>query len=136
MENEKTIIDWLASQVKGRINRCVEEANKYTRAMNEDYERFFCWYSEDMYKVQRRLKIYRELQKVVNAGRLDAALESMRHAVEHFTNDLIHGTLRRQSTSAPSNTAHLLENEVKQAIIQEFQCLLYKCEEQGKKIEG
>lgn len=71
MENEKAVkesMDMIAVQVKVRIGSCVEEADKYTKEMNEDYEHFFCWYSEDMYKVQLRLKIYRELQKVVNGG--------------------------------------------------------------------
>ena len=136
MKNEKTIIEMLAMQVKTRINRCVEEADKYTKDMNEDYEHFFCWYSEDMFKVQRRLKIYRELQKVLNTEGLNNALECMRHAVEHFTDDLIHGSLQSRNTEAPFRAAHLLEIEVKQRIIQDFQALLYQCEEQGKKIAG
>ena len=54
MENEKAVKETLAmiaDQAKARIDRCVEEADKYTKEMNEDYEHFFCWYSEDMYKV-------------------------------------------------------------------------------------
>lgn len=136
MENEKAIIGMLASQVKRQINRCVEEADKYTKDMNEDYEHFFCWYSEDMFKVQQRLKIYRELQMVVNTEKLDDMLEYIRHTVEHFTDDLIHGSLQGHNTNASFNTAHLLGNEVKQKVIQEFQCLLYRCKEQDRKIAG
>ena len=56
MENEKAVkecLDMIATQVKVWINSCVAEADEYTRDMNEDYEHFFCWHSEDMYKVQR-----------------------------------------------------------------------------------
>ncbi len=84
MENENAVkesLDMIACQVRARISHCVEEADEYARDMNEDYEHFFCWHSEDMYKVQLRLKIYRELQKVVNGGSLCETLGWLNHTV-------------------------------------------------------
>lgn len=127
MENEKAVkenLNMIASQVKARINRCVEEADKYTKDMNEDYEHFFCWYSEDMYKIQLRLKIYRELQKVVNGGSLCSTLGWMNHTVEHFTDDLLCGPIQNHSTNSSFNTARLLELEVKQQVAREFKTML------------
>ena len=120
----KESMDMIAGQVKARINRCVEEANGYTKDMNEDYEHFFCWYSEDMYKVQLRLKIYRELQKVVNGGSLCETLGWLNHVVEQFTNDLLCGSVQNHSTNASFNTAHLLDREVKQQIVREFKMII------------
>lgn len=71
--------------------------------MNEDYEHFFCWYSEDMYKVQLRLKIYRELQKVVNGGSLCETLGWLNHTVGCFTDDLLCGSVQNHSTNASYN---------------------------------
>lgn len=122
----KELLGMIASQVKVWISGCVEEADKYTRDMNEDYERFFCWHSEDMYKVQFRLKIYRELQKVVNGGSLCETLGWMNHTVEHFTDDLIFGSIQSHNTNASFNTAHLLELEVKQETIKKYQAMLYR----------
>ena len=127
MENEKAVkesMDMIAVQVKVRIGSCVEEADKYTKEMNEDYEHFFCWYSEDMYKVQLRLKIYRELQKVVNSGSLCETLGWLNHVVEQFTNDLLCGSVQNHSTNASFNTARLLDREVKQQMVREFKMML------------
>ena len=127
MENEKAVkesMDMIAVQVKVRIGSCVEEADKYTKEMNEDYEHFFCWYSEDMYKVQLRLKIYRELQKVVNGGSLCETLGWLNNTVERFTDDLLCGSVQNHSTNASFNTAHLLDKEVKQQMVREFKMML------------
>lgn len=135
MENEKAVkesLAMIASQVKARINRCVEEADKYTKDMNEDYEHFFCWYSEDMYKVQLRLKIYRELQKAVNTGSLCETLSWLSHAVEQFTYDLLCGSVQNHSTNASFNTAHLLDREVKQQVVREFKMMLAHVKDGGE----
>ena len=127
MKDEKAVkesLDMIASQVKARINRCVEEADKYAKDMNEDYEHFFCWYSEDMYKVQYRLKIYRDLQKVVNGGSLCETLGWLNHMAECFTDILLLGPIQSHDTVASFNTAHLLELEVKQQVAREFKDMI------------
>lgn len=137
MEGEKEIIRMLAAQVKIWIYSCVEDADKYTKDMNEDFLHFFSWFSEDMYKVQLRLKIYRELQKVINSEKLSDVLEHLRHTVEHFTDDLMLGPIQHHYTNASPNTAHLLALEVKQTVVQEFRQMLRRVgKEQGKKIAG
>ena len=127
----KESLAMIASQVKVWISGCVEEADEYTRDMNEDYEHFFCWHSEDMYKVQLRLKIYRELQKIVNGGSLCETLGWMNHTVEHFTDDLVFGSIQSHNTNASFNTAHLLELEVKQETIKKYQFMLYRIKDGG-----
>ena len=44
MENQETMMnkqDFIAERVKCRIDGLLEEADNYTRIMNEDYESFF-----------------------------------------------------------------------------------------------
>lgn len=120
----KECLAMIASQVRARISHCVEEADEYARDMNEDYEHFFCWHSEDMYKVQLRLKIYRELQKVVNGGSLCETLGWLNYMVGRFTDDLLCGSVQNHSTNASFNTAHLLDREVKQQVVREFKMML------------
>ncbi len=131
MNDEKEMQEMIISLVKVWINRCIEEADKYTRDMNEDYGHFFCWYSEDMYKVQLKMKIYRYLQNAICSGGLDEAQEYMRHTVEHFTDDLLLGSIRNHSTNASFNTAHLLELEVKQQVVREFKMILTRINNGG-----
>ena len=136
MENEKEILDILHTQVKSWIRCREEEADEYTKDMNEDYEHFFCWHSEDMFKVKQQLKIYRYLRNVICTGGLGEALEYMRHTVEHFTDDLLLGSVQNHSTNASFNTAHLLELEVKQTVIKQFKAMLLRVDKQGKKVAG
>ena len=39
--------DFVFSFVKNHIDALVQQADKYTKEMNEDYEHFFCWYAEE-----------------------------------------------------------------------------------------
>ena len=53
MENQETMMkkqDFIAERVKCRIDGLLEEADNYTRIMNEDYESFFKDHAEDMYR--------------------------------------------------------------------------------------
>ena len=77
-----------------------------------------------MYKVQLRLKIYRELRKVINEGSLCETLGWLNHTVDRFTDDLLLSSIQNHSTNASFNTAHLLELEVKQQAVREFKGML------------
>ena len=134
MENEKVVkesLNKIAIWARARIDSCVEDADEYAKEMNEDYEHFFRWHSEDMYKIQLRLKIYRELLKVVNGGSLCETLGWLNHTVERFTDDLLCGSVQNHSTNASFNTAHLLDREVKQQIVREFKMMLAHVKDGG-----
>ena len=57
-------------QVRSWIDVLVLQADQHTKSMNEDYEYFFRWYSEDMYKIQVELFYYRELQREIKTESL------------------------------------------------------------------
>lgn len=92
--------------------------------MNEDYEYFFRWYAEDMYKVQLELFYYRELQRMVNTDNLCRVLSYLEVKVREFTDELLMGGLRQHSTSSATNLAHTLKLEVKQQLRERFQVLM------------
>lgn len=64
METRNELLGFVFSSVKTHIDDLVRQADKYTKDMNEDFEHFFCWYAEDMYKTQRELSCYRALKVV------------------------------------------------------------------------
>ena len=66
---------------------------------------------------------------------LAALEESLRHNIEHLTDDLVYGDLERQSTGKMSNMAYGLELKAKQKMIQFFGAVQTVIAE-GKKIEG
>lgn len=127
--------DFVFSYVKNRIDDLVKQADKYTKDMNEDYEHFFCWYAEDMYKTQRELACYRALRTVLSVGSHEKARLYIENKISSLTDSLLNGSVRKNSTSVSSNLAHALELEVKQEVREKFIMLLGIIEE-GEKVEG
>ena len=124
MENEKDILEMVVMEIETWTRSCTRKADKYQKDMDEDYVHFFCWHSEDMYKVQLKLKEYLELETAASRGSLDDVKEYLRHTAEHYSDDLIYGSVQNHSTDTSFNTAHLLEKEVKQDIVREYKSLL------------
>lgn len=122
MEMDK--LNAIVSRNKARINALVMKADTYTKEMNEDYEYFFHWHSEDMYKIQLRLTYYRGLQAVANMGNLDDLKTYLTNTTNRLTSDLLNGSLRSRSTSASTNIAFTLELEVKQEVREKYQTML------------
>ena len=105
--------DFVFSFVKNHIDALVQQADKYTKEMNEDYEHFFCWYAEEMYKTQRELACYRALKTVLSVGSHEEAKLFIENKISSLTDSLLSGSIRRNSTSAASNLAHTLELEMR-----------------------
>ena len=114
MENQATMMkkrDFVAERVKSRIDGLLEEADNYTRIMNEDYESFFMDHAEDMYKVQLELSEYRKLKAVVSSGSLEDIRSYLVNKVNNITNTLLGEKLRLNTTGATTQLAHILELE-------------------------
>mgnify|MGYP000348952886 len=103
--------------------------------MNEDYEHFFCWYAEEMYKTQRELACYRALKTVLSVGSHEEAKLFIENKISSLTDSLLSGSIRRNSTSAASNLAHTLELEMKQSVREKF-IMLLEVIEKGESVEG
>jgi len=127
-ELSKKKLDFVAKSVKFHIHELEAEADKYTMSMNEDYEYFFRWYAEDMYKVQLELSEYRKLNAVVNTEDVVATETYLRNKIRNFTDDLLGGSLRLCSTSATTSLAHTFAVEVKQRMRERFAGLLDRFE--------
>lgn len=115
MENQETMMkkrDFVAERVKSRIDGLLEEADNYTRIMNEDYESFFMDHAEDMYKVQLELSEYRKLKAVVSSGSLEDIRSYLVNKVNNITNTLLGEKLRLNTTGATTQLAHILELEL------------------------
>ena len=136
MENKKMDCwDFVFSSVKNHIDAFVQQADKYTKEMNEDYEHFFCWYAEEMYKTQRELACYRALKTVLSVGSHEEAKLFIENKISSLTDSLLSGSIRRNSTSAASNLAHTLELEMKQSVREKF-IMLLEVIEKGESVEG
>lgn len=117
---EQEDLAMIAKRVKHRIDSLTKEADNYSKRMNEDYEYFFRWYSECMYKVQRQLSVYRQLRAVVGTGKLTAVRQYLETQVAKFTNDLLNGRQRLDSPNEIIKLVYTLDLELEQQVREEF----------------
>lgn len=124
MENfkdfEKEDLMMIAKRVKFQIEYLTEEVDNCSKRMNEDYEYFFRWNAESMYKAQLQLSEYRKLREVILTGSLNDVRQYLENKVKNITYDLLNGSPRLSSTSATTSLAHTFKVEVKQEIRENF----------------
>ena len=96
---------------------------------------FFRWHADDLYEAMAAKAILEPVYETANELGLAALEESLRHNIEHLTDDLVYGDLERQSTGKMSNMAYGLELKAKQKMIQFFSAVQTVIAE-GKKIAG
>lgn len=123
-DEERKIIEKLKSRLNRRIAGIENDIAEYKQRFNEDYSKFLLWYAEDLYKSEQELGHYNSLLTTVETEDLDFIKECLSHKIEHWSDDLINGSLRRSSTSGIANFTHVLDLEVKQKMIQRCQVLL------------
>lgn len=115
-ELEKDDLAMIAKRVKHQIDDLTKKADNYSLGMNEDYEYFFRWHSEEMYKVQRQLSEYRQLRAVIGTGERVEVVKYLENKIMNITNDLLNGRQRLNSASEIRNLAYALDLEAGQQI--------------------
>lgn len=119
---KEAVIDQIASTLR-HIERKIAKMTEY---MNANYLHFFEWHAGDMYKEQKRRAFYTELTRAVETVAEDADLaEWMLAIASRKSNELVRGSLTRNSTSQMANIAHLLNLEAEQEIIRELESLAH-----------
>lgn len=123
MEEKETAkkLAMLASHVDDMVEVLTDEMAKYGEDMNHDYEHFFTWYAEDMYKAHVECRYYLQLQAFLrncpDKREVYAYLAKHSNAI---SDELIDGVLQLHSTSQAANLARTLELEAKQKVRREF----------------
>lgn len=123
MEEKETAkkLAMLASHVDDMVEVLTDEMAKYGEDMNHDYEHFFTWYAEDMYKAHVERRYYLQLQAFLR--NCPDEREVYAYLVKHsnaISDELIDGILQLHSTSKAANLARTLELEAKQKVRREF----------------
>lgn len=121
---EKVILEEMKQRVVRRISAIEGDINEYKEKFNDDYEKFLVWYAEDLYKCKLMHRRYSSLLTTIEIGGLSSLKEALRHTVEHFSDDILYGSLRKSSTNNFANLTHVLELEVKQKIVRSFASFL------------
>ena len=119
---KEAVIDQIASALRHAERRITDMAEK----MNADFRNFFEWRAEEMYKTQKRRAFYTELlKKIENNGDNVNLTEGILAIANHKSNELVRGSLTRNSTNQMANLAHLLNLEAEQELIRELEGLAH-----------
>ena len=129
MNNESknpTAKEAVQDQIASTLRHIERKIAKMAENMNADYFHFFEWHTGEMYKEQKRRVFYTELTRAVETVADDTDLaEWMLAIASRKSNELVRGSLTRNSTSQMANIAHLLNLEAEQEMIRELESLAH-----------
>lgn len=104
----------IRKHIERRIESFKEDIQACRETLNDDYERFFMWEAEEMYKKNKMLGLYEELLAAVRKGILKETLAQKIARLEH---EIIYGDVRRRSTDCMLNLLHVFNMEVKKKMM-------------------
>ena len=127
-ETKKMTTEEILEIFKGEYNRLLRKyerrVEKYALNMNEDFEHFFRWYADDMYKAQVNLKAIRELRPMTSWTDLDKIRMWLGNHIKNIEGILIEGSQYPTSSSIMHNVADTLRRISLQELREEIQVLL------------
>ena len=127
-ETKKMTTEVILEIFKGEYNRLLRKyerrVEKYALNMNEDFEHFFRWYADDMYKAQVNLKAIRELRPMTSWTDLDKIKMWLGNHIKNIEGILIEGSQYPTSSSIMHNVADTLRRISLQELREEIQVLL------------
>lgn len=135
MNDKEFALNAAMNRMRKKLNHLTGDIESWKEDMANDYADFFRWHADDLYEAMAAKAILEPVYETAKELGLAALEESLRHNIEHLTDDLVYGDLERQSTGKMSNMAYGLELKAKQKMIQFFSAVQTVIAE-GKKIEG
>lgn len=119
------ILDIFKGEYNSILRRYEKKVEKYALEMNEDYEYFFRWHSDEMYKAQVNLMTVRELRPMTSLDDLDKIKTCLSNHIGNIEHTLIEGSQTPSSTSMMMNVAEVLKRVAMQEMRGDLQRLLW-----------
>ncbi len=124
-------IENLKEEFKSIMRHRESDLDKYAQKMNEDFEYFFRWHGDDMYKTSCLVKWLRAFRPAIYL----ASAEKIEMAIQNYINntelELIEGSGIGTSTNPMQNMAHALAFEAKREFRADLQRMLYAIQYRG-----
>lgn len=128
---KEEILEIFKSEYNSLLRRYERKVEKYALKMNEDFEYFFRWHGDDMYKAQVNLKAVRELRPMTSWSDLDKIKTWLGNHIENIERTLIEGSQYPTSSSIMHNVADTLSRVALQELREDLQRLLGVIEYKG-----
>ncbi len=122
---KEEILEIFKSEYDSVLRRYERRVEKYALKMNEDFEYFFRWHGDDMYKAQINLKTIRELRPATGWDDLEKIKTWLSGHIVSIEHTLIDGSQCPTSSSIMHNVAETLSRVAQQELRGELQRLLW-----------
>ena len=122
---KQEILEIFRSEYNSVLRKYERKVEKYAFKMNEDYEYFFRWYGDDMYKAQVNLMAVRELRSMTSWDDLDKIKTWLGNHIDNIERALVEGCQYPTSSSIMANVAETLQRVASQELRGELQRLLW-----------
>lgn len=119
----KEILEIFKSEYDSVLRRYERRVEKYALKMNEDFEYFFRWHGDDMYKAQVNLKAIRELRPMTSWDDPDKIKTWLGNHIKNIECILIEGSQYPTSSSIMHNVADTLRRVSLQELREEIERL-------------
>lgn len=127
----KEALEIFKSEYKSVLRHYEREVEKYALKMNEDYEYFFRWHSDAMYKATINLKAIRDMRQLAFWDDLEKASQWLENHISNIEQTLIEGTVTPTCTNVMMNTAEMLKRSAMQELRYDLQRLLWVIQDKG-----
>ena len=121
---KEEILGIFKSEYNSVLRKYENRVEKHTVGMNEDFEYFFRWHGDDMYKAQVNLKAVRELRPMTGWDDLDKIKTWLGNHIKNIESILIEGSQYPTSSSIMHNTADTLRRVAMQELREDIQRML------------
>ena len=122
---KEAILDIIKGEYNSILRRYEKKVEKYALEMNEDYEYFFRWHSDETYKAQVKLMAVRELRPMTSLDDLDKIKACLSNHIGNIEHTLIEGSQTPSSTNMMMNAAEVLKRVAMQELRGDLQRLLW-----------
>lgn len=122
---KEEILEIFKSEYNSVLRRYERKVEKYALKMNEDFEYFFRWHGDDMYKAQVNLKAIRGLRPATGWDDLEKIKTWLSGHIKSIELTLIDGSQYPTSSSIMHNVAETLSRVAQQELRGELQRLLW-----------
>lgn len=124
MTNEQ-LLEVFKAEYKSIVRRYERDVEKYKLEMNKDYEYFFRWYADDLYKATVNLEAVRSMRELEFWDDIEKASEWLENHISNLELNLLEGTITPTSTNVMVNTAGMLKRVAMQELRADLQRLYW-----------
>lgn len=95
MNDKEFALNAAMNRMRKKLNHLTGDIESWKEDMVNDYAEFFRWHADDLYEAMAAKTILEPVYETAKGLGLAALEESLRHNIEHLTDDLVYGDLER-----------------------------------------